>query len=194
MAIAGATRAARGNPWQPPRLRRCLDPRPRRRRQTPVGPADRPRGRRASGRGRHRRVDHRRHVLLLRQYHHTIDRVLLGLPAGTLEPGEEAAATAARELTEETGYVADRLTELVSYYTSPGYTNERLTIFRADGCRPAGIAPDPDELIRLAPVPLAEIPQLIAPGPDQVQEGKTLIGLLLLLRDEAAARKEDNDV
>jgi ADP-ribose pyrophosphatase len=121
-------------------------------------------------------------VLLLRQSHHAIGRTLLGIPAGTLEPGEAAEACARRELAEETGYRAGSLTRLASYYTSPGYTDERMTIFRADGCTPGDNSIDPDELISVVRVPLAEIPRLVAPGPDQVEEGKTLIGLLLLVR------------
>jgi ADP-ribose pyrophosphatase len=121
-------------------------------------------------------------LLLIRQHHHAIGRALLGLPAGTVEPNEAPIETARRELVEETGYAAGRLTELVSYFTSPGYTDERLTLFRADDCRPTGGNPAPDELIALVPVPLADVPQLLAPGPDQIREAKTLIGLLLLLR------------
>jgi ADP-ribose pyrophosphatase len=123
-----------------------------------------------------------RQVLLLRQSHHAIQETLLGIPAGTLEPGETPEACARRELHEETGYRAGALTELASYFTSPGYSDERMTIFRADDCGPAGGAIDPDELIRVTLVPLAEIPQLVEPGPSQVQEAKTLIALLLLLR------------
>jgi ADP-ribose pyrophosphatase len=122
-------------------------------------------------------------VLLLRQSHHPIGRTLLGIPAGTLEPGEPVETCARRELEEETGYRAGRITRLASFYTSPGYSDERMTIVRADACAPAGGEIDPDELIRLIPTPLAEIPRLVAPGPDQVEEAKTLIGLLLLLRD-----------
>ena len=124
------------------------------------------------------------HVLLLRQHHHPIDKTLLGLPAGTLEPGESAEACARRELVEETGYRAGRLRRLASFYTSPGYSSERMTIFRADDCLPTRGELDPDELIRLVPVPLAEIPHLVAPGPRQVQEAKTLIGLLLFLQQD----------
>jgi ADP-ribose pyrophosphatase len=123
-------------------------------------------------------------VLLLRQSHHTIGRTLLGLPAGTLEPGESPETCARRELEEETGYRAGQLTPLASYYTSPGYTDERLTVFRADDCQPAGGEIDPDELIQLVPTPLSEIPRLVDPGPDQVQDAKTLIGLSLLLRSD----------
>jgi ADP-ribose pyrophosphatase len=125
-----------------------------------------------------------RQVLLLRQSHHAIQRTLLGIPAGTLEPGETPEACALRELLEETGYRAGTLTQLASYFTSPGYSDERMTIFRADDCEPAGGTIDPDELIRLTLVPLAEIPQLVEPGPNQIQEAKTLIALLLLLSGE----------
>jgi ADP-ribose pyrophosphatase len=121
-------------------------------------------------------------VLLLRQSHHAIGRTLLGIPAGTLEPGETPEACARRELEEETGYRAGQLIQLASYYTSPGYTNERLTIFYAKDCEPAGGEIDPDELIRVATMRLTAISSLLEPGPDQLQDAKTLIGLLLLLR------------
>ena len=120
-------------------------------------------------------------VLLLRQSHHAIGRALLGIPAGTREPGETPEACARRELAEETGYRAGRLRQLAAYYTSPGYTNERMTIFHAADCEPAGGEINPDELIRLTPLPLVDVWRLLAPGPDQLEDAKTLIGLLVLL-------------
>ncbi len=128
-------------------------------------------------------LTHDRHVLLVRQHHHSIGRRLLGLPAGTLESGEPPIETARRELVEETGYEPERLTELVTIFTSPGYTAERLVLFRADGCRPIGGGPDPDELIQVVPTSLATLPGLLEPGPNQIQDAKTLVGLLLVLRD-----------
>jgi ADP-ribose pyrophosphatase len=121
-----------------------------------------------------------REVLLLRQAHHPIQRVLLGLPAGTLEPGEQPEACARRELTEETGYAAGTITQIASYFTSPGYTSEQLTIFLAEDCVFAAGNIDPDELIAVVPTPVSEVPALVTPGPGQVQDAKTLIGLLLL--------------
>src|SRR5215211_2727889 len=122
-------------------------------------------------------------ILLLRQRHHAIGRTLLGIPAGTLELGETLEACARRELTEETGYRAGRLTQLASYYTSPGYTDERMTIFHAADCEPAGGEIDPDELILLTPTPLADVWRLLGSGPEQLEDAKTLIGLLVLLRE-----------
>jgi ADP-ribose pyrophosphatase len=123
-------------------------------------------------------------VLLLRQSHHAIGRILLGIPAGTLEPGETLEACARRELEEETGYRAGPLTQLASYYTSPGYTNERMTIFHAADCVAADSGIDPDELIRVTTIPLTDVLRLLEPGPDQVQDAKTLIGLLLLRQSD----------
>lgn len=122
-------------------------------------------------------------VLLIRQTHYSIQRTLLGLPAGTRKPGESAEECARRELLEETGYHAGPMTQIAAYYTSPGFTDELMIIFLARDCVPGTGGPNPDELILLAPTPLAEIAGLVAPGATQVEEGKTLIGLLLLLRE-----------
>lgn len=121
------------------------------------------------------------HVLLIRQDHHAIGRTLLGLPAGTIEPGEAPAVTAGRELIEETGYAAATLQELVAFYPSPGYTDERLIVFLAQGCAPTSAEPNPDETVALVRVPLDAIPALLHPGPDRIEDAKTLIGLLALL-------------
>ncbi len=129
-------------------------------------------------------------LLLIRQYHHAIGRALLGIPAGTLEPDEPPIETARRELVEETGFRASHLSELVAFYPSPGYTDERLVVFLAEGCRPTGGGPNPDELIDLVPVPLAEVGALLAAGPDQIQEAKTLIGLLWFLRFHPAGHRD----
>jgi ADP-ribose pyrophosphatase len=127
-------------------------------------------------------VTRERQVLLLRQSHHAIQSTLLGLPAGTLGPKESPEACARRELEEETGYRPGQLTRLATYYVSPGYTDEQQALFRADNCEPAGGAIDPDELIHLVPVPLAEISGLVGTGLRQIADAKTLLGLLFLLQ------------
>jgi ADP-ribose pyrophosphatase len=126
-------------------------------------------------------------VLFLRQYHHAIGQALLGIPAGTREPGENPAETARRELIEETGYRAGRVVALGSFFTSPGYSSEQMTLYRADSCRLVGTAPALDELIDLVPLPVAELPTLVEPGASQLVEAKSLIAVLWHLRQESTA-------
>jgi ADP-ribose pyrophosphatase len=124
-------------------------------------------------------------VLLVRQWRHAAGQVLLEIPAGTREPGESVEATARRELVEEVGYEPGALSELRTFFPSPGYSSERIALVRADGCRPVDRVPDPDEGTELVAVPRHEIGRLVA-GPDEpIRDGKTLIALLTLLAAEA---------
>lgn len=122
-------------------------------------------------------------VLLIRQHRHAIGKTLLELPAGLVDPGEDAAAAARRELIEETGYESDEITVLASLYASPGYTEEHATLVLARNCRAvAGHQPDPDEPMTLVKVQLAGIPALLTPGDNRVENAASVIGLLWLLR------------
>src|SRR5689334_1273570 len=66
------------------------------------------------------------HVILIRQFRISIEREIIELPAGRLEPNEEPMSCAARELEEEIRYRANRLIPIASYYSSVGFTNERM--------------------------------------------------------------------
>jgi ADP-ribose pyrophosphatase len=126
-------------------------------------------------------------VLFVRQYRQAVGRVLLELPAGTLDSDEAPEVAARRELIEETGHAPERLTELLSFYPSPGYSAERIVIFRAAGCAPVAYERETDEPARPAAIPLADVPSLLEPGDERVRDGKTLIGLLWLLREAGSA-------
>jgi ADP-ribose pyrophosphatase len=76
-------------------------------------------------------------IVLIRNQRFTVGRTLWELPAGTLDPGESPEHCAARELEEETGYRATRLTPLLEFYTAPGVSDERAYVFVADGLVPA---------------------------------------------------------
>ena len=115
-------------------------------------------------------------VVLIRNTRWSVDQELLELPAGTLEPGEPPLECAARELTEETGYVASRLEPLVSFYATPGICTERMHGFIATGLREASQSLDPTEQIVVAPTTSERVSELIANG--QIQDGKTLSLLL----------------
>lgn len=123
-----------------------------------------------------------RQVILIRQRRYPIGRALLEIPAGLLDrPGEAPVEAAVRELGEEAGYRPGRIAEVAAFYTSPGFTDERLTLFRADDCVPVEREEMVDEPADLVLVPLADVAGMVAPGPDQIADAKTLIALLWLL-------------
>ncbi len=83
-------------------------------------------------------LDDQRRVVCLRQYRHAVRRRLLELPAGLRDAGDESALlTAQRELREEVELEAEHWTPLLSTWSSPGYTDERMEIFLATGLRPS---------------------------------------------------------
>ena len=78
-------------------------------------------------------VDEKKRILLVRQYRLPAEKYLWELPAGRLDPGEKPLQAAKRELIEETGYRARTWTKLASFFVSPGFVQERMTIFLATG-------------------------------------------------------------
>jgi ADP-ribose pyrophosphatase len=115
-------------------------------------------------------------IVLIHNQRFAIDQELIELPAGTLEPGEEPAVCAARELAEETGYRAGRVTPLMTLYSSPGITTEHTHAFLATGLVPGPTAHDSGEQIRVLPMPLAEAFDGIHTG--RITDGKTIATLL----------------
>jgi ADP-ribose pyrophosphatase len=92
-------------------------------------------------------------ILLIKNYRVALDQELWELPAGTLEPGEAPLVAAGRELIEETGYAAEQLSEVTSFYTSPGFCNEKITGYIAKGLVYQGQHLDPDEKIEVVATP-----------------------------------------
>lgn len=124
-------------------------------------------------------------ILCVEQYRIAPNQVLLEIPAGKLEAGEEPLACAKRELREETGYEADNLRLVASIFTSPGFADERIYIYRATGLQHAGeLALDEDEFLNVKHLSYAEVERLVVEG--QIVDAKTLIAFQwwLLHRNE----------
>lgn len=115
-------------------------------------------------------------VLLIRQFRHAADGVIWEVPAGRLDPGETPEECARRELAEETGMRASQLTRLTTIYTTPGFTDERIHLFLADGLEEGTHRREADEFMELRPTPWSEAMRLIEQG--AIMDGKTLVALL----------------
>jgi ADP-ribose diphosphatase len=124
-------------------------------------------------------VDRDDNVALVRQFREAARKEIVELPAGTIDEGEEPLATAKRELEEETGLRGGDWNELAAFWSTPGFCNERLTIFVAEGVEPGGQQQlDEGEDVELVRWPVADLAARIG----DVEDAKTLAGLLLYLR------------
>ncbi len=119
-------------------------------------------------------VDAKGRILLARQYRLPARAFLWELPAGRLDPGETALKAAKRELKEETGYRAKSWKKLVSFYPSPGFLAEKMTIFVARGLTAGEQTPMEDERIKMQWFTKKEIGEMIRTG--KIIDGKTMIG------------------
>ena len=115
-------------------------------------------------------------ILLIRQYRYAAGAFVYEIPAGRLDTGEDPLECARRELLEETGCTAERVEPLISIYTTPGFTDERIHLFIATGLVLGEVKHEPDELIELQPTMLSDALQLIERG--EIVDGKTLVALL----------------
>jgi len=119
-------------------------------------------------------------VLLIHNRRQSIGEVLLELPAGTLEKGEDPMNCAGRELIEETGYIAGRLMPMPAFYTSPGILTERMYPFVAYDLQETKRALEEGEEIEVMPVPLNVAITMCADG--RICDGKTIATLLMYER------------
>ncbi len=115
-------------------------------------------------------------VLLVKQYRYPYEELLLEIPAGKLEPGETPFETGVRELQEETGMNATRYFDLGIDYPSPGYCNEKIHLYAADGLIEIGQHLDEGEFLNVLSVPLTEALTMVYNG--ELKDSKTVIALL----------------
>ena len=121
-------------------------------------------------------------VIWIRQYRAAVDRTLLEVPAGKLDvAGEPSAETAVRELAEEVGMRPGRIESIMSFFTTPGFTNEHIELFVASDLEPVPHAPHgpEEEAAEIVRVPIGGVAKLLAAG--EVNDVKTLVALQWLL-------------
>lgn len=122
-------------------------------------------------------IDDRKRILLVRQYRLPARQYLWELPAGKLDAGETALQAARRELMEETGYRARQWKKLVSFYPSPGFLAEKMTLFLATELQGGEAQPMEDERIETRWFTRKEVGDWIQRG--KIIDGKTIVGYLL---------------
>ena len=115
-------------------------------------------------------------ILLIRQYRYAAEGYVFEIPAGRLDPGEVPRECASRELREETGYSATDLIPLTTFYTTPGFTDERIHLFAASGLTEGISQTESDEILDLAPVTLSAAMAMLAAG--ELVDGKSMIGIM----------------
>ena len=122
-------------------------------------------------------VDQQGNILFIRQYRHAAGEEILELPAGVIDNGEPHNACALRELREETGMTAKKITLLGEFYLAPGYSTEYMYVYSAHGLSPAPLPQDEDEQIIVERIPVSEAYRMASHG--EIRDGKTLAALLL---------------
>lgn len=122
-------------------------------------------------------VDDRGWVTLVWQYRIAMGRMLLEIPAGKKDPGEDFLYCAKRELKEETGITAENWISLTVINTSPGFLTERIGLFLAMGLQEGEARPDEDEFLRIQKMPLTEAVARVMSG--EITDAKTIAGLLM---------------
>ncbi len=125
-------------------------------------------------------------ILLERQYRHAAQSMMWELPAGRIDDGETALTAAKRELLEETGYRARQWKRILHFYVSPGFLDETMTIYLAQGLQSGEAQPEADERIAIRFFTLSEAKRMALQG--RIRDAKTICGILWLAQTTRPAR------
>jgi ADP-ribose pyrophosphatase len=122
-------------------------------------------------------------IILVKQYRYPVGKITLEIPAGKLDaPEEDPLICAERELSEETGYTADRIEKLTTIATTVGFSNEYIHLYLATGLHAGEQHTDEDEFINVVKVPLEKAVEMVNDG--RIIDAKSVVSILM-----AAARQ-----
>lgn len=121
---------------------------------------------------------HEPRVLLARQYRYTANDFLWELPAGRIDEGEDELPAAKRELIEETGFTADRWKRVLHFFVSPGFLDETMAVYLAEGLHPGEAQPEGDEFIVKRFFSLSRAVKMAVSG--SIRDAKTIASILWL--------------
>lgn len=116
-------------------------------------------------------------MVLVKQYRKPVESFLVEIPAGKLELNEEPRETAIRELKEETGLESDKITYISEFYTSPGYSDEKIHLFLAEDLRKVEYIAEPGEFLEIIELPIEELTKMVKRG--EIVDSKTIIGIFI---------------
>lgn len=127
-------------------------------------------------------LDADNNVLLVNQFRYAVGKELLEIPAGGIEADEDPIATVRRELSEETGYLPQKVERLGGFYSAPGFSTEYLHLYLATDLIPHQLYAEDTEDIKLVRVPLHQLPSLISSG--SICDAKSIAGLHTFLASQ----------
>lgn len=121
-------------------------------------------------------VDKNKDVLMVRQYRKPFEEMVLEVPAGKLEGGENPEEAGLRELREETGYVAKKCRFIGKSYPSPGYLSEVISMYLAEDLEFVGQKLDPGEFVEVEKIPLSKLFEMVMNN--KIVDAKTQVAIL----------------
>ena len=125
-------------------------------------------------------IDADDNVLLVKQFRKPVEKELLEIPAGGIEPGEDPVDCVCREMREETGYLPGKMERIGGFYSAPGYCTEYLYLYLATDLISSPLHAEDTESIKLVRVPISQISSLISSG--AICDAKSIAGLLTFLK------------
>lgn len=132
-------------------------------------------------------IDAEDNILLVRQFRKSVEKELLEIPAGGIDPGEDPVQCVRREMREETGYLPQNVERLGGFFSAPGYCTEYLHLYLATNLTPSQLYAEDTESISLVRVPISQIPGLVNSG--SICDAKSIAGLLTFLKYRKASSR-----